>query len=210
MPSPLKFNGEALVWWAEPDVTISVPWYLGLMFRTRHRVGTLLKADAGESSRINLLVRRRWTELHVQLKLSLSDPEDFRTLHSDFLNLWFLSSILNSIVNSVCLCNFSVSTSRSQETSTLWWLITCRPVLFQLSSSHLSFQVFVGVKRVALLDFHQTRVDDGEWHHVLMELKSSKDGKNIKYMADVSLDYGLFQVKRLNIFKLKTWLQTSL
>ncbi|XP_038562420.1 cadherin EGF LAG seven-pass G-type receptor 1-like isoform X1 [Micropterus salmoides] len=117
MPSPLKFNGKALVWWAEPEVTISVPWYLGLMFRTRHRAGTLLKADAGESSRIHLL----------------------------------------------------------------------------LSSSHLSFQVFVGVKRVALLDFHQTRVDDGEWHHVLMELKSSKDGKDVEYMAEVSLDYGLFQ-----------------
>lgn len=68
-------------------------------------------------------------------------------------------------------------------------------VLIQLSSSHLSFQVFVGVKRFALLDFRQTRVDDGEWHHVLMELKSSKDGKDIKYMAEVSLDYGLFQVQ---------------
>nr|XP_033491706.1 cadherin EGF LAG seven-pass G-type receptor 1-like [Epinephelus lanceolatus] len=118
MPTPLKFNGKALVWWAEPQVTISVPWYLSLMFRTRHRAGTLLKADAGESSRIHLL----------------------------------------------------------------------------LSSSHLSFQVFVGVKRFALLDFSQTRVDDGEWHHVLMELKSSKDGKDIKYMAEVSLDYGLFQL----------------
>nr|XP_046248999.1 cadherin EGF LAG seven-pass G-type receptor 1-like isoform X2 [Scatophagus argus] len=117
MPSPLKFNGEALVWWAEPEVTVSVPWYLGLMFRTRHGAGSLLMADAGKSSRIHLLV----------------------------------------------------------------------------SNSHLTFQVFVGVKRVALLVFHQTRVDDGEWHHVLMELKSSKDGKDIKYLAEVSLDYGLFQ-----------------
>lgn len=57
--------------------------------------------------------------------------------------------------------------------------------------------MFVGVKRVALLDFHQTRVDDGEWHHVLMELKSSKDGKDVEYMAEVSLDYGLFQVLTL-------------
>uniref|UniRef100_A0A3Q3NGM6 Cadherin EGF LAG seven-pass G-type receptor 1-like n=1 Tax=Mastacembelus armatus TaxID=205130 RepID=A0A3Q3NGM6_9TELE len=115
--NPLKFNGEAVMWWAEPQVTISVPWYLGLMFRTRHRAGTLLQVEAGPSSRIQLL----------------------------------------------------------------------------LSSSHLRLQVFLGVKRVALLDFHQTRVDDGEWHHVLMELKSSKDGKDIKYMAEVSLDYSLFQ-----------------
>lgn len=37
-------------------------------------------------------------------------------------------------------------------------------------------------------------MDNGEWHHVLVELKSGKDGKDIKYMALVSLDYGMFQV----------------
>lgn len=56
------------------------------------------------------------------------------------------------------------------------------------------FQVFVGTQRVALLDFPQVRVSDGEWHHILVELKSGKDGKDIKYMAMVSLDYGMFQV----------------
>lgn len=54
--------------------------------------------------------------------------------------------------------------------------------------------MFLGVKRVALLDFFQVRVNDGEWHHVLVELKTIKDGKDIKYMALVSLDYGMFQV----------------
>lgn len=67
-------------------------------------------------------------------------------------------------------------------------------MLFQVSNRHLRFQVFLGVKQVALLDFPQVRVDDGEWHHVLVELKSGKDGKDIKYMAFVSLDYGMFQV----------------
>ncbi|XP_073724829.1 cadherin EGF LAG seven-pass G-type receptor 1 [Misgurnus anguillicaudatus] len=62
-----------------------------------------------------------------------------------------------------------------------------------VNNRHLRFQVFLGVSRVALLDFHQVRVDDGEWHHVLVELKSGKDGKDIKYMAFVSLDYGMFQ-----------------
>lgn len=47
---------------------------------------------------------------------------------------------------------------------------------------------------MALLDFPQVRVSDGEWHHILVELKSGKDGKDIKYMALVSMDYGMFQV----------------
>uniref|UniRef100_A0A4W5NWW5 Cadherin EGF LAG seven-pass G-type receptor 1b n=1 Tax=Hucho hucho TaxID=62062 RepID=A0A4W5NWW5_9TELE len=65
---------------------------------------------------------------------------------------------------------------------------------FLYSGRHVRFQVFLGVKQVALLDFSQVRVNDGEWHHVLVELKSIKDGKDIKYMALVSLDYGMFQV----------------
>ncbi|XP_029607455.1 cadherin EGF LAG seven-pass G-type receptor 1 isoform X1 [Salmo trutta] len=117
MPSPQHFDGHALVWWREPEVTISVPWYMGLMFRTRQSSGTLLQANAGDFSKIHLLI----------------------------------------------------------------------------SGKHVRFQVFLGVKRVALLDFSQVRVNDGEWHHVLVELKTIKDGKDIKYMALVSLDYGMFQ-----------------
>ncbi|CDQ89899.1 unnamed protein product [Oncorhynchus mykiss] len=117
MPSPQHFDGQALVWWREPEVTIAVPWYMGLMFRTRQSSGTLLQANAGDFSKIHILI----------------------------------------------------------------------------SGKHVRFQVFLGVKRVALLDFPQVRVNDGEWHHVLVELKSIKDGKDIKYMALVSLNYGMFQ-----------------
>ncbi|XP_056107101.1 cadherin EGF LAG seven-pass G-type receptor 1 [Rhinichthys klamathensis goyatoka] len=117
MPAPLHFDGHALVSWSETDITIAIPWYMGLMFRTRKSTGVLLQASAGEFSKINLMVSNR----------------------------------------------------------------------------HLRFQVFLGVRRVALLDFSQVCVDDGEWHHVLVELKSGKDGKDIKYMALVSLDYGMFQ-----------------
>uniref|UniRef100_A0A6Q2YAY3 Cadherin EGF LAG seven-pass G-type receptor 1 n=1 Tax=Esox lucius TaxID=8010 RepID=A0A6Q2YAY3_ESOLU len=117
MPSPQQFDGHALVWWREPEVTIGVPWYVGLMFRTRQSSGTLLQANAGDFSKIHIL----------------------------------------------------------------------------LSGRHVRFQVFLGVRRVALLDFPQVRVSDGAWHHVLVELKSIKDGKDIKYMALVSLDYGMFQ-----------------
>uniref|UniRef100_A0A672SFX6 Cadherin EGF LAG seven-pass G-type receptor 1-like n=1 Tax=Sinocyclocheilus grahami TaxID=75366 RepID=A0A672SFX6_SINGR len=116
MPAPLHFDGHALVSWSETDITIAIPWYMGLMFRTRKSTGVLLQASAGEFSKISLMV------------------------------------IL-----------------------------------------HLRFQVFLGVRRVALLDFPQVSVDNGEWHHVLVELKSGKDGKDIKYIALVSLDYGMFQ-----------------
>ncbi|XP_076877652.1 cadherin EGF LAG seven-pass G-type receptor 1 isoform X2 [Brachyhypopomus gauderio] len=108
MPSPLHFDGHAMVSWSDPDITIAIPWYVGLMFRTRKTGGVLLQAGAGEQSRFNLLV-------------------------------------------------------------------------------------FLGAQRVARLEFPQVRVNDGEWHHVLVELKSGKDGKDIKYMALVSLDYGVFQ-----------------
>uniref|UniRef100_A0AAR2M2I0 Cadherin EGF LAG seven-pass G-type receptor 1 n=2 Tax=Pygocentrus nattereri TaxID=42514 RepID=A0AAR2M2I0_PYGNA len=117
MPSPLHFDGHAMVSWSDPDVTIAIPWYISLMFRTRKSTGTLLHAVAGELSKFSLIVSNR----------------------------------------------------------------------------QLRFQVFLGSRRVALLEFLQVRVNDGEWHHILVELKSGKDGKDIKYMALVSLDYGMFQ-----------------
>ena len=56
MPSPQHFDGQALVSWSDLDVTIAVPWYMGLMFRTRQGTGTLMQANAGDFSTINLLV----------------------------------------------------------------------------------------------------------------------------------------------------------
>ncbi|XP_035281502.1 cadherin EGF LAG seven-pass G-type receptor 1-like isoform X1 [Anguilla anguilla] len=117
MPSPQHFNGHALVSWSDPDITIAVPWYLGLMFRTRQSSGALMQANAGASSQINILIR----------------------------------------------------------------------------NNHVCFEVLLGETVVAVLEFSQVRVNDGEWHHVLVELSSSKDGKDLKYTALVSLDYGMFQ-----------------
>ncbi|XP_054624282.1 cadherin EGF LAG seven-pass G-type receptor 3 isoform X1 [Dunckerocampus dactyliophorus] len=49
MPHPHRFLGNSALWWdLKNDVTISTPWYLGLMFRTRAREGTLLQAQAGQ------------------------------------------------------------------------------------------------------------------------------------------------------------------
>uniref|UniRef100_A0A452RIH7 Cadherin EGF LAG seven-pass G-type receptor 1 n=1 Tax=Ursus americanus TaxID=9643 RepID=A0A452RIH7_URSAM len=57
MPHPQRFSGESLVSWSDLDITISVPWYLGLMFRTRKEDGVLMEATAGASSRLHLQVR---------------------------------------------------------------------------------------------------------------------------------------------------------
>jgi len=56
-------------------------------------------------------------------------------------------------------------------------------------------EVFRKQQLVASLGFPQVRVNDGEWHHLLVELRSAKDGKDIKYIAYVSLDYGMYQVQ---------------
>uniref|UniRef100_A0A3Q3WKM9 Cadherin EGF LAG seven-pass G-type receptor 1 n=1 Tax=Mola mola TaxID=94237 RepID=A0A3Q3WKM9_MOLML len=115
MPSPQFFDGQALVSWSDPDITVAVPWYMGLMFRTREPAGTLMQVNAGPSSTINLMV---------------SDQQVFMEV---------------------------------------------------LSRQQL----------VATLGFPQVRVNDGEWHHLLVELRSVKDGKDVKYMAAVSLDYDM-------------------
>ncbi|KAG5837852.1 hypothetical protein ANANG_G00217420 [Anguilla anguilla] len=49
MPHPHRFLGNSALWWdLKNDVTISTPWYLGLVFRTRGRDGVLLQAQAGQ------------------------------------------------------------------------------------------------------------------------------------------------------------------
>ncbi|XP_036005287.1 cadherin EGF LAG seven-pass G-type receptor 1 isoform X4 [Fundulus heteroclitus] len=123
MPSPQSFDGQALVSWSEPDITVAVPWYIGIMFRTRQPTGTLMQVNAGPSSTINLMVREQ-------------------QIHMDVL---------------------------------------------------LREQLF------ASLGFPQVRVNDGEWHHLLVELKIIKDDKDIKYMAAVSLDYGMYQQKSVEV-----------
>lgn len=56
MPHPQRFSGDSVVFWSDLDITISVPWYLGLMFRTRKEDGVLMEATAGMSSRLHLQV----------------------------------------------------------------------------------------------------------------------------------------------------------
>ncbi|XP_069833172.1 cadherin EGF LAG seven-pass G-type receptor 1 isoform X2 [Dendropsophus ebraccatus] len=117
MPFPQRFQGDGIVMWPELDVTVSVPWFIGMMFRTRQASGILMQANAGSSTKINI----------------------------------------------------------------------------QILNSYLDFEVYSGFTRVAGMKILQMRVSDGEWHHLLIELKSSKDGKDIKYLAMMYLDYGVYQ-----------------
>ncbi|XP_008587228.1 PREDICTED: cadherin EGF LAG seven-pass G-type receptor 1, partial [Galeopterus variegatus] len=117
MPHPQHFSGESVVSWSDLDITISVPWYLGLMFRTRKEDGVLMEATAGTSSRLHL----------------------------------------------------------------------------QILNSHVQFEVSHGPSDVASMRLSRSRVTDGEWHHLLIELKSAKEGKDIRYLAVMTLDYGMDQ-----------------
>lgn len=67
------------------------------------------------------------------------------------------------------------------------------PVL-QILNSHIQFEVSHGPSDVASMRLSRSRVTDGEWHHLLIELKSAKEGKDIKYLAVMTLDYGMDQV----------------
>ncbi|XP_025782291.1 cadherin EGF LAG seven-pass G-type receptor 1 [Puma concolor] len=117
MPHPQRFSGESVVSWSDLDITISVPWYLGLMFRTRKEDGVLMAATAGMASRLRL----------------------------------------------------------------------------QILNNHVQFEVSHGPSDVASMRLSRSRVTDGEWHHLLIELKSAKEGKDIKYLAVMTLDYGMDQ-----------------
>nr|XP_004650449.2 cadherin EGF LAG seven-pass G-type receptor 1 [Jaculus jaculus] len=117
MPHPQRFSGESVVSWSDLDITISVPWYLGLMFRTRKEGGVLMEATAGVSSKL----------------------------------------------------------------------------LLQILNSYVQFEVSHGPSDVASMQLSRSRVTDGEWHHLLIELKSAKEGKDIKYLAVMTLDYGMDQ-----------------
>uniref|UniRef100_A0A8C1TGF0 Cadherin EGF LAG seven-pass G-type receptor 1a n=1 Tax=Cyprinus carpio TaxID=7962 RepID=A0A8C1TGF0_CYPCA len=69
MPSPQHFDGRAMVSWNDPDITIAVPWYISLMFRTRQSNGnaTLMQVNAGDTSQVKLLVSVKYHTGHTHL-----------------------------------------------------------------------------------------------------------------------------------------------
>lgn len=66
----------------------------------------------------------------------------------------------------------------------------------QILNNYVQFEVSHGPSDMASMQLSRSRVTDGEWHHLLIELRSAKEGKDIKYLAVVTLDYGMDQVSR--------------
>lgn len=64
----------------------------------------------------------------------------------------------------------------------------------QILNSYVQFEVSHGASDVASMQLSKSRITDGEWHHLLIELRSAKEGKDIKYLAVMTLDYGMDQV----------------
>lgn len=85
--------------------------------------------------------------------------------------------------------------------------VTKKDIFFssqQILNNYVQFEVYSGLSQVASLKMSQSRVSDGEWHHLLVELKSAKDGKDLKYLAVMSLDYGMYQVRQHHEFTMST------
>uniref|UniRef100_A0A2K5EZN3 Cadherin EGF LAG seven-pass G-type receptor 1 n=1 Tax=Aotus nancymaae TaxID=37293 RepID=A0A2K5EZN3_AOTNA len=119
MPHPQLFSGESVVSWSDLNVIISVPWYLGLMFRTRKEDSVLMEATSGGSTSFRL----------------------------------------------------------------------------QILNSHLQFEVSHGPSSVESMVLSGLRVTDGEWHHLLIELKNVKEDSEMKHLVTMTLDYGMDQSK---------------
>lgn len=65
----------------------------------------------------------------------------------------------------------------------------------QILSDYVQLEVSHGPSDVASMQLTRFRVTDGEWHHLLIELRSAKEGKDIKYLVVMTLDYGMDQVR---------------
>ncbi|XP_032898448.1 cadherin EGF LAG seven-pass G-type receptor 2 isoform X3 [Amblyraja radiata] len=133
MASPQRFLGNSRVSWTNLAGTITLPWCVAMMFRTRQETGTFIQADAGQFSTLTI----------------------------------------------------------------------------QLREGNVMLNVYRSSSQVTALTMDQIKVNDGDWHHLQLELKSSRDGTEAKYTALISIDYGLHQTmveigNELHGLKLKT------
>ncbi|XP_044871039.1 cadherin EGF LAG seven-pass G-type receptor 2 [Mauremys mutica] len=118
MVNPQRFVGSSLVAWSNLALSISLPWHVGLMFRTRQANGVLLQGLAGQLSTITLQLSEGY------VLMSVSQP---------------------------------------------------------------------GVQGWALR-LHQVKVNDGDWHHLQLELRRGRESTEAEGLAVLALDYGLHQV----------------
>eukprot|EP00062_Callorhinchus_milii_P006047 gi/632946186/ref/XP_007888434.1/ PREDICTED: cadherin EGF LAG seven-pass G-type receptor 3 [Callorhinchus milii] len=118
MHHPHRFLGNSLLSWDfKNEVKISIPWFLGLMFRTRRTEGVLMQAHAGQYTTI--------------------------------------------------LC--------------------------QLNSGHLSFAVNRGTSRTVRLLLNQVPLNDGKWHDLQLELRDVRSGRETRYIATITVDFGMYR-----------------
>ncbi|XP_060087564.1 cadherin EGF LAG seven-pass G-type receptor 2 isoform X2 [Heteronotia binoei] len=118
MASPQRFFGNSMVIWSNLALVITLPWHIGLMFRTRQGNGVLLHATAGQHSTITLL----------------------------------------------------------------------------LSEGNVLMTVYRASSQVSALRLHQVKVNDGDWHHLQLELHNSRDSPEAQCVAIMAFDYGMHQV----------------
>ncbi|GAB0199893.1 cadherin EGF LAG seven-pass G-type receptor 2 [Grus japonensis] len=65
MASPQRFLGSSRVSWSGLALPITLPWHLGLMFRTRHPHGLLLRASAGPRATLTIQLSEGQAEADV-------------------------------------------------------------------------------------------------------------------------------------------------
>jgi cadherin EGF LAG seven-pass G-type receptor 1 len=49
----------------------------------------------------------------------------------------------------------------------------------QILNNYVQFEVSHGPSDMASMQLSRSRVTDGEWHHLLIELRSAKEGKDM-------------------------------
>ncbi|XP_054032276.1 cadherin EGF LAG seven-pass G-type receptor 2 [Dryobates pubescens] len=117
MANPQRFLGSSRVSWSGLALPITLPWHLGLMFRTRHPRGLLVRASAGPRATLTL----------------------------------------------------------------------------QLSEGQPEAGIWQGGSRLAWLRLPSAKVNDGDWHHLQLELRGAPGPAPPATLLLLALDYGRHQ-----------------